>query len=149
MQAPLDDPAALARLAEGAEVVTCEIEHLPDAALDWAGGPLELRPRAEAIRIARDRLEEKTFLRRYLEVLAGDGAPAPDFDAAWRAYRRFAASGWVAAVATYAAGSRMQPLEVGRRAVARANATVSDLETATLLRQELGLPPWKSRGTEP
>jgi aminoglycoside phosphotransferase (APT) family kinase protein len=84
--------------------------------------------------------EQDALLRRYLEVLAESGAPAPDFDAAFLAYRRFAASGWVAAVATYAVGSRMQSLEVGRRAVARANATIGDLDTAGLIRDELGLP---------
>jgi hypothetical protein len=86
------------------------------------------------------RAEQDALLRRYLEVLADAGAPAPTFDEAWRAYRRFAASGWIAAVATYAVGDRMQSLEVGRRAVARANATVGDLATAALLRDELGLP---------
>lgn len=90
------------------------------------------------------RAEEKALLHRYLEVLAAAGAPAPDFDAAWRAYRCYAASGWVAAVATYAAGSRMQSLQVGRRAVARANAAIGDLGTATLLRDDLGLPSRKS-----
>jgi hypothetical protein len=86
------------------------------------------------------RAEETALLQRYLEVLAQASAPAPDFDTAWRAYRCLVASGWVAAVATYAAGSRMQSLGVGRRAVARANATIGDLGTATLIREELGLP---------
>jgi aminoglycoside phosphotransferase (APT) family kinase protein len=89
------------------------------------------------------RAEERGLLARYLEVLAAAGAPAPDFDSAWTAYRCLVAAGWVAAVATYAAGSRMQRLEVGRRAVARANATIGDLETAPLLREKLGLPAWK------
>jgi hypothetical protein len=86
------------------------------------------------------RAHETALLGRYLEVLAEGGAPAPDFDAAWRAYRRFVAAGWVAAVATYAVGARMQSLEVGRRAVARANAAIADLGTPTLIRDELGLP---------
>lgn len=85
------------------------------------------------------RAEEEALLRRYLEVLAASGAPAPSFDDAWRGYRRFVAAGWVASVATYAVGARMQSLEVGRRAVARANATVADLGTAALIRDELGL----------
>jgi aminoglycoside phosphotransferase (APT) family kinase protein len=91
------------------------------------------------------RAEQDALLRRYLEVLTDAGAPAPSFDEAWRAYRRFVASGWVAAVATYAVGDRMQSLEVGRRAVARANATVGDLDTAALLRDELGLPAREGR----
>jgi hypothetical protein len=84
--------------------------------------------------------EEQALLRRYLEVLAAGGAPAPDFDAAWHAYRCFVATGWVAAVATYAVGARMQSLEVGRRAVARANAAITQLGTAGLIRDQLGLP---------
>jgi aminoglycoside phosphotransferase (APT) family kinase protein len=86
------------------------------------------------------RAQQHALLRHYLDVLTDAGAPAPSFDDAWRAYRRFVASGWVAAVATYAVGDRMQSVEVGRRAVARANATVGELETAALLREELGLP---------
>lgn len=85
------------------------------------------------------RAEEEALLHRYLEVLAASGAPAPGFDRAWGGYRRFVAAGWVAAVATYAAGARMQSLEVGRRAVARANAAIADLGTAELIRGELGL----------
>jgi hypothetical protein len=122
--------------------------------LDWAvicRGP-GLRDVAyfmcNSVDTALRRSEERALIRRYLEILASGGAPAPDFDSAWNAYRCLAATGWVAAVATYAVGSRMQSLEVGRRAVARANATVGDLETATLIRKELGLPAWKSAGPE-
>jgi len=85
------------------------------------------------------RAHEESLVRRYLEVLAARGAPAPDFDAAWRAYRCFVVAGWIAAVATHAVGARMQSLEVGRRAVARANEAVADLGTASLLREELRL----------
>ena len=82
------------------------------------------------------RAHEQSLVRRYLEVLAAHGAPAPDFDAAWRAYRCFVVAGWIAAVATYAVGARMQSLEVGRRAVARANEAVADRGTAALLRED-------------
>ena len=85
------------------------------------------------------RAEQESLLRHYLEVLEACGAPAPGFDAAWRAVRGFVVTGWIAAVATLAAGARMQSLEVGRRAVARSNATIEDLRTAELLREELGL----------
>lgn len=92
------------------------------------------------------RAEEDALLHRYLEVLAAAGAPAPDFETARLDYRRQVATGWVAAVATYAVGSRMQSIEVGRRAVARANAAIEDLGTAGLLREALGLPAWQSAG---
>jgi aminoglycoside phosphotransferase (APT) family kinase protein len=85
------------------------------------------------------RAEEEALLRRYLDALAAVGAPAPGFDDAWREYRCFAAAGWVAAVATFALGDALQSAEVGRRAVARANAAVADLDTAALLRADLGL----------
>jgi Phosphotransferase enzyme family len=85
------------------------------------------------------RAHEEALVRRYLEVLAAGGAPAPAFDSAWHAYRCLVAAGWVAAVATYAVGSRMQSLEVGRRAVARANAAIADLRTVTRIRDQLGL----------
>lgn len=93
------------------------------------------------------RAEERALLHRYLDVLAAAGAPAPGFDAAWDAYRCLVASGWVAAVATYAAGARMQSLAVGRRAVARANAAIGDLGTATVIREALGLPAWRAEGS--
>lgn len=86
------------------------------------------------------RAEEEAVIHRYLEVLAGEGAPAPSFAEAWRDYRRFAAYGWIAATATYAAGSRMQSLEIGALGVARTNATIGDLATPELIREELGLP---------
>jgi aminoglycoside phosphotransferase (APT) family kinase protein len=85
------------------------------------------------------RAEQEGLVRRYLAVLTECGVEAPGFDDAWRAYRRFVASGWIAAVATYAAGDRMQSLEVGRRAVARTNAVLEDLGTVELLRADLGL----------
>jgi hypothetical protein len=85
------------------------------------------------------RTHEESLVRRYLEVLAAGGAPAPSFDSAWRAYRCLVAAGWIAAVATHAVGARMQSLEVGRRAVARANAAIADLGTATRIREELRL----------
>ncbi|HKJ23580.1 MAG TPA: aminoglycoside phosphotransferase family protein [Myxococcota bacterium] len=92
-----------------------------------------------SVETALRRAEEEKLLRRYLEVLAESGAPAPGFDEAFAAYRRFVAAGWIAGVATYAVGARMQSLEVGRRAVARANAAIADLGTPELIRAELGL----------
>jgi aminoglycoside phosphotransferase (APT) family kinase protein len=89
------------------------------------------------------RAEQEAILRHYLAVLAEElaaaGAPAPAFDEAWQAHRRFVAAGWVASVATFALGGALQSVEVGRRAVARANAAVADLDSAALIRDELGL----------
>jgi len=85
------------------------------------------------------RAEERDLLRRYLDALTAAGAPAPGFDEAWRHYRCFAAAGWVASVATLALGDALQSTEVGRRAVARANAAVADLDSAAAIRADLGL----------
>ncbi len=63
VQGRLDDPQALDRFAEGISVSTCEIEHLPDVALCRMEEATTFRPGARAVRVARDRLEEKTFLR--------------------------------------------------------------------------------------
>ncbi len=83
--------------------------------------------------------EQEALLRHYLAALSAAGAPAPGFDEAWHEYRCFAAAGWVASVATFALGDALQSEAVGRRAVARANAAVADLDTPGLLRAELGL----------
>ncbi len=82
--------------------------------------------------------EERDLLQRYREGLRAAGAEAPSADDLWRDYRRLALTSWVAAVATAAAGSRMQPIEVGMRAMRRTNAAVRDLDTLSLLREELG-----------
>jgi aminoglycoside phosphotransferase (APT) family kinase protein len=87
----------------------------------------------------RRRSDERALLERYLAALAGAGAAAPAFEAAWLQHRRFAVCAWIAATATAAAGSRMQALDVGMRAMQRATAAIVDLETPSLLRNELGL----------
>jgi hypothetical protein len=80
------------------------------------------------------RKEERDLLQRYRAGLAEAGAALPPFEQTWRDYRRFALSSWVAATTTAAAGSRMQPIEVGQRAMARTNAAVIDLDSLSLLR---------------
>jgi len=84
------------------------------------------------------RKEERDLLQRYRTGLAGAGVEPPPFDETWRDYRRFALVSWVAATTTAAAGSRMQPIEVGLRAMARTNAAVIDLDSLSLLREALG-----------
>jgi len=85
------------------------------------------------------RSEQEALIRHYISMLASSGGPDIAFEDAWRDYRRFVAAGWIASVATLAVGAGMQSIEVGEAAVARANAAVGDLDTAGLLREELGL----------
>ena len=58
-----DDFDALARFAEGVDVITYEFESVPAAAVDFLATLRTIRPRASALRVAQDRLDEKTFLR--------------------------------------------------------------------------------------
>ena len=85
------------------------------------------------------RKEERDLLQRYRAGLAEAGAALPSFDETWRDYRRFALVSWVAATTTAAAGSRMQPIEIGMRAMARSNAAVIDLDSLSLLREGLAV----------
>ena len=81
------------------------------------------------------RKEERDLLERYRAGLAAVGAEVPPFEEIWRDYRRLALTSWVAATTTAAAGSRMQPIEVGMRAMERTNAAVRDLDSLSLLRE--------------
>ena len=85
------------------------------------------------------RERESALLTRYLEKLDASGGVAAPFDDAWRQYRRLATCSWIAATATAGAGSRMQSIEVGLRAMDRATRAIVDLDTPALLREELGL----------
>jgi aminoglycoside phosphotransferase (APT) family kinase protein len=85
------------------------------------------------------REREADLLARYLEKLEASGGVAASFDDAWRQYRRLATCSWIAATATAAAGSRMQSIEIGMRAMDRATQAIVDLDTPGLLQTELGL----------
>jgi hypothetical protein len=85
------------------------------------------------------RAEERSLLALYLEGLGRAGGRAPSFEEAWLQYRLYVACGWIAATATAAAGSRMQPLEIGMRSMQRSTAAIVELETPELFRAELGL----------
>jgi hypothetical protein len=89
------------------------------------------------------RREERNLLERYLarlaEGLSRRGVEPPSFDDAWLQYRLYAVCGWIAATATVAVGSRMQPLEIGMRSMQRSTDAITDLATPALLREELGL----------
>jgi 5-(carboxyamino)imidazole ribonucleotide synthase len=76
--AAYDDPDALRRLAFECDAVTTEFENPPAAALDELAATVVVAPSAAAVRIAQDRVAEKTFLvencfpvGRY-QVLEGD-----------------------------------------------------------------------------
>ena len=113
--------------------------------LDWACvayGP-GLRDFAyyvcNSIPTKRRQRDERVLLRRYLEALADSGGPRLDEVAAYDLYRRYAVCSWVAATVTAAVGDRMQPIEIGMRAMERATTAICDLETHELLRAELGI----------
>ncbi|MET0272840.1 MAG: 5-(carboxyamino)imidazole ribonucleotide synthase [Phenylobacterium sp.] len=61
--APYDDPDALRRLAELADVVTYEFENVPVASVtQLLGLGVDVAPGAQALGVAQDRMNEKTFL---------------------------------------------------------------------------------------
>lgn len=59
--AAYDDEAALAAFAAGVDVVTYEFENIPAATVDFLAGRVPVRPGAAVLRIAQNRLAEKTF----------------------------------------------------------------------------------------
>ena len=85
------------------------------------------------------RSQERSLLAVYLEALESAGGTAPSYEDAWLQYRLYAACGWIAATVTAAAGSRMQALEIGMRAMKRSTDAIADLETPDLFREELQL----------
>lgn len=56
------DPDALARFAQGLDVVTYEFDHVEPRALEWLETRLPVRPGRNASRIGGDRVEEKRFM---------------------------------------------------------------------------------------
>lgn len=60
--APLDDPAALRRLADSCDVVTVEAEDAPHAALRSVIDRCAVRPSPDVISTCRDRVAQRTFL---------------------------------------------------------------------------------------
>ncbi len=71
-----DDPGALAALASRAAVVTVELEGVPLDSLAWLAARVPVRPNAEAVGAAQDRLAEK---RRFaaLDIPTAPFAPWP------------------------------------------------------------------------
>ena len=58
-----DDRGVLEALASRCTVVTVELEAIPVSTIEWLADRLDVRPGAEAVRVAQDRLLEKQLLR--------------------------------------------------------------------------------------
>jgi 5-(carboxyamino)imidazole ribonucleotide synthase len=63
LHAGYDDPAALDRLATECAVVSTEFENVPSQVLDQLATRIPVRPSGASVRIAQDRIAEKSFLR--------------------------------------------------------------------------------------
>lgn len=72
IQAEYDDEQALRRLAAKSDVVTFEFENVPDRSIQILSGHVPVFPPSEALRVAQDRLTEKTL---FTEL----GIPTPVF----------------------------------------------------------------------
>ena len=64
LAAPYDDPEALARIAEAADVVTYEFENVPAASAAFLAARLPVLPPPAALLATQDRLAEKRMFRR-------------------------------------------------------------------------------------
>ena len=62
--APYDDPGALARIAEAADVVTYEFENVPADSAAWLAGRVPVLPPPGALDATQDRLAEKQMFQR-------------------------------------------------------------------------------------
>jgi aminoglycoside phosphotransferase (APT) family kinase protein len=82
------------------------------------------------------RTYERDWVRLYLDVLRASGVEL-GFDEAWTQYRMLVAYAWNSATSTAAMGSRWQSIDVGRGGMARATASIEDLETVALLESML------------
>ncbi|WP_439569568.1 5-(carboxyamino)imidazole ribonucleotide synthase [Sphingopyxis sp.] len=71
VQAAWDDEPRLAAFAAGCDAVTIEFENVPVDTVRFLSGHVSVRPGAQALEIAQDRLTEKTF------VTGLGGRPAP------------------------------------------------------------------------
>jgi 5-(carboxyamino)imidazole ribonucleotide synthase len=84
--AAYDDPSALDQMADRCAAVTTEFENVPAASLERLARTLPVRPRAQAVAIAQDRLREKAFIRSCgVEVAPyaaiDEGVPLHEIDA--------------------------------------------------------------------
>jgi len=67
-----DDPGALAELAENTDIITFDVENVPESAVRTIAGTRTFLPPVEALATAQDRLSEKT-------VFTSLGIPTPRF----------------------------------------------------------------------
>ena len=63
IQASYQDHAALQMLGDECAVVTTEFESVPADSMEFLGKFCQVRPHAEAVRIAQDRIREKTWVQ--------------------------------------------------------------------------------------
>jgi 5-(carboxyamino)imidazole ribonucleotide synthase len=63
LQADYEDPQALARLGAECAAITTEWENVPASTLEALTTHCPVRPSADAVAVARDRIREKTFVR--------------------------------------------------------------------------------------
>ncbi|WP_330257029.1 aminoglycoside phosphotransferase family protein [Nocardia sp. NBC_00565] len=88
---------------------------------------------SSGLAVADRRAWERDLLTGYLERLAACGAPAPDFDTAWLAYRQQALYPyfiWLSTIGHSAIQPKYQPDEISLGIIERTAMTVLDLEAA-------------------
>jgi 5-(carboxyamino)imidazole ribonucleotide synthase len=78
--ADFSDFNALARFADGLDLVTWEFENVPVAAAEFLAGKLPVYPPPRALAVAQDRWEEKQFFRG-LGIEIAPSAPADSLEA--------------------------------------------------------------------
>ena len=94
--APYDDPGALARIAEAADVVTYEFENVPAGSAAWLAERLPVLPPPRALGATQDRLAEKQMFQR----LGIDTAPFHRLDTPADLDAALAATGLPAVIKT-------------------------------------------------
>lgn len=79
------------------------------------------------------------MLDHYRQVLLREGVAAPDRETMKRRHRCQALYPWVGAVTTLAMGDQWQPTRYVKAALARLHPLLEELDTAGVIREELGL----------
>ncbi|MBO9574734.1 MAG: 5-(carboxyamino)imidazole ribonucleotide synthase [Sphingobium sp.] len=124
-QGDYEDGAALSRFAESVDVITYEFENVPAGAVSLLAGLGHVQPNAEALRIAQDRLLEKSFVTD----LGGRTAPYAGVD------HRAALMG---AVATVGAPAILKTTRFGYDGKGQARLMDADVATLDRAWSEIG-----------